>query len=84
MSTINGKGEWGSDSPVSRPIPVKGQQHAEVVNLGGMVFGPMGLMLPATEAMVEARYTPQWLPKAATRRRDDGGADESVERGRNE
>ena len=84
MNTINGKGEWGSDAPISRPIPVKGQEHAEIVSLGGMVFGPMGLMLPATEAMIEARYVPQWLPKRTVRGRDDDGAAESAERGRNE
>lgn len=61
--------EWGSDAPVSRPVPIPDQVQTQYVDLGGMIFGPMGLMLPATEALIETRYTPTWHPTPVVRAR---------------
>lgn len=55
--------QWGSDAPISRPLPVPDQEAAQYVQVGGMVFGPNGLSLPATEALIQTRYTPMWYPE---------------------
>lgn len=66
--------DWGSDAPISRPVAIRDQSQVEHVDVGGMIFGPLGLMLPATEAVIEARYTPIWRPVPQVRdmEKEDG------------
>lgn len=76
MSKQSYEERWGSDVPVSRPAVAPADlQHTVVIDLGGMIFGPMGLMLPTTEALVEERYTPPWRPHGdpVSGRDDDHG-----------
>lgn len=61
---------WASDGPVSAPKPNDRITDVVTVDLGGMVFTPVGIALPVTTALHEERYSPAWGPR---RDEDDRG-----------
>ena len=64
MSRTSSRYQWGADVPISKPLasPDAESPQVEVVDLGGLVFGPMGLMVPISQAAIEQRYSPVWGP----------------------
>ena len=62
--------QWASDGPVSAPRANDALPQMNTVDLGGMVFTPMGITLPVTTALHDQRYSPTWSPAAG---REHGG-----------
>lgn len=57
------KEQWASDTPISAPRPNDRLDQMVTVDLGGMVFTPMGIALPVNTALHEQRYLPTWSPQ---------------------
>lgn len=55
--------QWGSDVPVSAPIPRDDLVGLPFVDLGGMAFIATGPVLPISSALHEQRYAPDWSPQ---------------------
>lgn len=63
MATMSERDRWGSDVPISKPMPTSNMGNTVSKDLGGLAFGPMGLFFPLGEALSEERYTPVWGPR---------------------
>lgn len=56
--------QWGSDVPISAPLPRDEIVGVPYVDLGGFVFTVgEGMGLPITSTLHEERYAPEWAPQ---------------------